>query len=338
MTQDTGWQEVVRSLLDDPRCVWSNGVFGALAEFERDGGEATRRPDSPMAGWITERGAIAIDLAKAPYLHAYETLSVSPEHWRHGLVLALPEAQLAKGPAGLSDLGPDRGALSEKNREDRLFDLGLGRAGVSFCVRTRNPALIATLEAAAGLAPLDPANDAMAAIKCHSPARVVITPLGRIEVYQEIPSSARGGTTPSGPHTHVLPKLLASGRTHDANMALPDGLVPLFFLFPAQPALDAHRETDHFSNCDHQAFQSLLKRFGRADYVSAKLAAESAMASGSDAKLPETLARVERLAWRVALRQAALLERLAPERLAAWQALLEPSRKGESEPRDLHHS
>jgi hypothetical protein len=57
----------------------------------------------------------------------------------------------------------------------------------------------------------EPGNPAMGMILAANPHRVFISRLGRIEVYQPIPPPS--GKSPEGPHTHVLPRLLKSGRT-----------------------------------------------------------------------------------------------------------------------------
>ena len=54
----------------------------------------------------------------------------------------------------------------------------------------------------------------MGMILAANPHRVFISRLGRIEVYQPIPPPS--GKSPEGPHTHVLPRLLQSRRTHPA--------------------------------------------------------------------------------------------------------------------------
>ena len=45
--------------------------------------------------------------------------------------------------------------------------------------------------------------------------------MGRVEVFQPIPSP--DGKSPEGPHTHVLPRLLAHGRLNAATVPVPDG-------------------------------------------------------------------------------------------------------------------
>ncbi len=56
------------------------------------------------------------------------------------------------------------------------------------------------------------------------------TPLGRIEVYAAIPTD--GGASPEGPHTHLLPSLLRTGRELAAGVELPPDLAPAAAFHP----------------------------------------------------------------------------------------------------------
>ncbi len=103
-----------------------------------------------------------------------------------------------------------------------LFDLGLGALQADFCVRINDHGLAARLREHAGRAVFEPGNPAMAMILAANPHRVFVSRLGRIEVYQPIPPPS--GKSPEGPHTHVLPRLLNSGRTHPATEPVPEGL------------------------------------------------------------------------------------------------------------------
>ncbi|GAB5470301.1 MAG: hypothetical protein Kilf2KO_33310 [Rhodospirillales bacterium] len=326
MTAKPDWLDLVRTHLAQPSSGWSSGVFGAIAEFEHAAGEAAGpRPGEDRVGVVTPRGALAISTPFQPSLLAYETLSANPVQWRQGLVFCLPAKGLERGPEVLTDLGEDSAALRPEDRAARIFDMGLGRPGVAFCVRSADPDLIALLASASGRSLFDADSPAMAAIKAQSPDRVVTTPLSRIEVYQTIGSTSRRIDTPIGPHTHLLPKLLASGRSHDANIPVPAGLVPLLSLYPAHPTQDQLGKSRPFDATAHLRFQDLLRDFGQSAYCAAKARAIAAMTEGA---APQALRseddRVTRTAWRVALRQLVAQGRLSDTTLAAWQALLEP--------------
>ena len=100
-----------------------------------------------------------------------------------------------------------------------------------------------------------------------NPHRVFISRIGRIEVYQPIPPAS--GKSPDGPHTHVLPKLLKSGRTHAATEPIPEGWIPCAHLYPAHPVRDGTRP-ESFDAASHESFQRMIERFGLPDGVAIK--------------------------------------------------------------------
>ncbi|MGH6800133.1 MAG: DUF6925 family protein, partial [Methylocella sp.] len=79
--------------------------------------------------------------------------------------------------------------------------------------------LLDTLKLASGLPLIDVLQVAGATIVRHSPARVVETALGRAEIYTPIPP--QGVQSPDGPHTHLHPGHLASGRATPPGIDLP---------------------------------------------------------------------------------------------------------------------
>jgi hypothetical protein len=101
---------------------------------------------------------------------------------------------------------------------------------------------------------------------------VFLAKVGRIEVYAPIPGP--GGTSPEGPHTHVLPKLLRSGRTHAATTPIPAGWVPCAALHPAHPYKDMMGQRIAFDATRHAAFQELLDRWGDPDLLAVKRGGE----------------------------------------------------------------
>lgn len=219
----------------DPAFGWSLGIFGAIAEFMRSADEQARlRVEDGRMDVVTERGGLRILSHPSALLVTYEMPSRHPERRARALAACLPVAEAARaGRATLTELGPDPEALRDEDRAGVLFDLGIGLDAVEACIRTSQPALVDALRRCEGR-PLFEAGDALAAILEHAPHRVFVSTLGRIEVYQPIPPA--DGRSPEGPHTHVLPKLLAHRRTHAANVPLPAGWVPCLSLHPPRPA------------------------------------------------------------------------------------------------------
>ena len=84
---------------------------------------------------------------------------------------------------------------------------------------------------------------------------------------------APDGKSPEGPHTHVLPRLLAHGRLNAATVPVPEGWLAGMTLFPAHPLLRADGEPIAFDAARYQAFQSLMKQFGDPALVAGKQAA-----------------------------------------------------------------
>lgn len=300
-------EALLREHLGNPESGWSMGCFGAIAEFHQDKGEiaVVDLPGELMRA--TRRGAIAFDRAalSGVTVVAYETLSPKRHRWSQALALCMPEHR-ARGSARsvLTELGPDDDAIRGIDRTGILFDMGLSLPQCDFCIRTSDPALLAELRSNLGLSVFDPDNSAMPAILSAHPHRVALTRLGRIEVYQKIGGPDTGGVSPPGPHTHVLPKLLRSGRTHSANTPIPEGLLPLAYLHPGNPVIDSMGKDRPFDGTLHEEFQSLLTRYGVEDCLEAKRRichAVNGRELPSDFEMPGS--RFARASARLALRQ-----------------------------------
>ena len=136
----------------------------------------------------------------------------------------------------------------------------------------------AQLRAHAGRAVFEPGNPAMGMILHANPHRVFISRLGRIEVYQPIPPPS--GKSPEGPHTHVLPKLLNSGRTHPATEPIPDGWIPCAHLYPPHPARDGLGEARPFDAARHDAFQQMMAACGDPETLAIKRRVVDAVRAG----------------------------------------------------------
>ena len=316
-------RKVIASALNDTRTGWSMGSFGAIAEFHHvDGDTAPVWPDAFAR--VTARGGVALtDLSDCQPV-AYETLSPKPDRWGQSVALCLPDdkARMARRTV-LTPLGPDRSALRAEDRGALLFDMGLDQPQVDFCIRTDDPDLIAVLDAAEGQSLFAPGNPVMAAILRAHPHRVAVTRIGRIEVYQKIGGPDTGGKSPVGPHTHILPKLMATGRTHSANTPIPDGLVPVAGLHPASPLTDPLGRDKPWDQKAFTAFQDLFQTWAPHGQAALKTLIRDLIAAGS---LPDDFAappgRHMRTALRIAIRQAEREDGETPT-TAAWRAMFD---------------
>jgi hypothetical protein len=286
--------------LADPASTWSVGGYGALAEFARDRGEPCELSATQA---LTARGAIRIEPRPGLTARAYEVLSVQPALWHHGVLFGLPAAAaVMPAPVGIAELGPDRAAVRPEDRAATLVDLGLGSSAFAFCVRTADAALIGVLRRAAGKTLLGAGPEIARSLLAANPHRVAISRAARIEVFQ--PIAPAGGATPSGPHTHLIPRLLRPRRAQSANIPAPADWVPGLTLYPPHPAKDEAGRPKPFARDEHAAFQRLLDDFGDADARAAKAALVAAVERGEAPErgcLPAT--RHARQACRIALRQ-----------------------------------
>jgi hypothetical protein len=320
--------------ISNPDTQWSLGTFGAIAEFSRDHGEPVRLVQSAEAvSAVTPRGGIT--LKPHASIRPFASEAITKTGWNQRIALCLPRDDCAMNQrAALTEIGPDRQAPREEDREAILFDLGLAALQADFCVRISDHGLAARLREHAGRSLFEPGNPAMAMILAANPHRVFVSRLGRIEVYQPIPPPS--GKSPEGPHTHVLPRLLQSRRTHPATEPVPEGWVPCAHLYPPHPARDGLGEARPFDAMHHHAFQRIMAACGdpaalatKRRVVDAVLAGEPPTAVASD--------RHGRVSVRIALRQMKS-QGHASAALTAWLASFDSAAPDEGDDEAaLHH-
>ncbi|MDP3077002.1 hypothetical protein [Bradyrhizobium sp.] len=326
--------DLLHRAIGDPDTQWSLGTFGAIAEFSRDRDEPViLRQSGDAVSAVTARGGIAI--RHDPRNRALASESITRSGWNQRIALCLPEADGAMGArAVLTELGADGAALRASDRDSILFDLGLGAPHADFCVRIGDPDTATELRRHAGRAVFETGNPAMRLILAANPHRVFISRLGRIEVYQPIPPAT--GRSPEGPHTHVLPKLLKSGRTHPATEPIPGGWVPCAHLYPPHPARDGLGEARPFDPARHDAFQSDIARFGNPEFLAIKRRVQDAIAAQQPpSAMPGD--RHGRAGIRIALRQLKAAGHVSPV-LQSWLQDFDPAGlETEADEADLHH-
>jgi hypothetical protein len=329
MTTTNHLFDILARQLADTEAGWSLGTFGAIAEFTRDSGEpaALHQADGAIAV-TTARGGLRIEISAKLRLIASE--QPTTESWSHRVALCLPQpACIMSARTALTEIGTDAGALRGKDRQGVLFDLGLGTLQVDVCVRSLDPEVVVALRGCTGRSVLASGSEAMRIILAAHPHRVFISRVGRAEVFQPIPPP--GGMSPAGPHTHLLPKLLASGRTHAATERVPDGWVPCAHIYPPHPLRDALGEARPFRRDHHAAFQALLERYGAPEQVALKRQVIDSIMAGrgpSEVSLPAD--RFSRATVRVALRQLQASDR-STTALAAWLSAYDRIDPGDAE-------
>ena len=318
MTSQAAVAKLLADQIADPDTQWSLGTFGAIAEFARDPDEevALSVSDGGVSA-VTARGGIAIRVWDD--MRPFASESLAKQHWNHRVAICLPVDTCAMNRrAALTELDVDADALREQDRGGVLFDLGLNAPQADLCIRVADRHVADELRRHVGRAVFEPDNPAMGLILAANPHRVFISRVGRAEVYQPIPP--HDGKSPEGPHTHVLPKLLKSGRTHPATEPIPEGFVPCAHFYPAHPAKDSLGQARAFAPSRHDAFQRLLAELGAPESAAFKREVMAAVARGEQ---PWTEARVSgrgaRANVRIALRQMKAAGD-ASQTLTAWLA------------------
>ncbi len=205
------------ALTTAPGTVWSVGVSGASAEF-------LGTADAPVVATRDRGGLVARHPGGALRIETPAGLRGFLSTRRDGaeLVLALHNARVrTTSPSVLTELGVDQTPLAA-SAPAPLFDLGVGAGGIRFCVRATDRALVGLLRTATGL-PILQQPELLAVLAGASPTRVLLSPVGRIEVTSRIPP--RDGASPAGPHTHLLPDRIDSATDRRLGVPLPDGYV-----------------------------------------------------------------------------------------------------------------
>lgn len=209
---------------------WTIGVIGGVAEFVSAQGAPTQVETQDNAVTAqTSGGRLRFVIDDDVRALTFEAASVPLTRSRIVLAVKRERGRLAVSDR-LAGLGRDANAVSPEDRTAELFDLGLGRKEARFCVRCANGNVETVLRRSIGSRFPDNLPQIGPALLAESPTRVVESALGRIEVSSIIPMP--GGTSPPGPHTHLLPDHLIAGRAMPAGMDLPRAYLPGSIFYP----------------------------------------------------------------------------------------------------------
>lgn len=255
---DRSFFKQLRQWASDPSHGWSIGSFGAIGEFVRDPDEPCDiASNSHSFTFRTERGAIRVENNPDLIPFAWDTLSSDGESWGHSLALCCPLT--ATPPPVIQALGPDSDAIKPEDQSSYLFDLGVGTGQIRMALRSDDPALVAAMQQSEGRSFLNN-MDLMREVLRAQPNRVLLSPAGRIEVYQNVPPP--DGKSPEGPHTHLLAKLVPLNRPHSANTPIPDTLQAALYFHPQSPWRNLLGERHDYRPAAAEFFQPYLDLFG----------------------------------------------------------------------------
>jgi predicted Fe-S protein YdhL (DUF1289 family) len=204
---------------------WVVGTPGAVAEFPPASDVSI---DVGPGGLTARSSGASLRVVVNEKVRAFALAEGGP------IVLGLPRGRAGiRSAFQLQPLGPDAAAIDEAQRADALFDIGIGRRYMRFCVRTGDEALASALSAQSGRH----WSEALPIIKDQlisvGPHRIVESAGARIEVFAGIPTP--GEPPPAGAHTHFLPEFLKSDEEIAAGLALPDYAAPIAIFYPKIP-------------------------------------------------------------------------------------------------------
>jgi predicted Fe-S protein YdhL (DUF1289 family) len=197
--------------------VWQIGVPGAGASFSgSDTGLAASILDGVLV--LATTGARAV-IRPTAGTRAFRMAGRTSQPER--IVLALHRVRFKLPPSAVvTCLGPDQDALDPARRRAELFDLGLARRSMLWCVRPHARTLVELLRENVGTEIMR-SPDLLQAIT-RSPGDFVVTSLlGRIEI-----DGSAAANELIGPNVVLEPALLASGRELEPGLHLPPDYVP----------------------------------------------------------------------------------------------------------------
>ncbi len=289
--------EILLNYLQHSDYTVSIGGYGAIAEYEGWPIEVESTDSTINFFSNNEKGAFVATILPNNELFAQESLSSNNRLWHQELVVTEKiGGSTYRSGNKLEEVGLDNQSLAAEGKKHLLFNLGTGLGNSIFCVRTDDRELISVLRNYLGKQITTKNHPAIESVVKASPTRVVISKVGRIEVYQKI-SRVR---TPKGPHTHLLPELLKEKKTHSQKLVLPPNTMPVLSFHPRRIS-----RLSPLGAKSCQQFDRILKSFGNRDYFNAKIQIIRALRSReSPLKLLSKSSSIENTALRVALIQS----------------------------------
>lgn len=218
----------VTSTLEAGHGTWVIGVVGAVAEFTAaQDADVDVHVDGDDITAFTQNGAMRVKINDDVRALTFDL----PDWERASRIVLAVKRERGRLPvaSGVEDLGLDTDALLQE-QNTKLYDLGLGRNEGRFCVRLGDCAALEALDASIGHAfPMALPMVAGPLVK-ESPTRIVESALGRIEVQGQFPPL--DAKSPDGPHTHLLPDHVETGRALPIGMDLPRAYLPGAIFYP----------------------------------------------------------------------------------------------------------
>ncbi|MFQ5782937.1 MAG: hypothetical protein ACE5GR_07790 [Nitrosopumilus sp.] len=179
--------------------------------------------------------------------------------WTQNIYLCIPK-QDAK--MSCRDKLTHLGHYKEGQDEGELWDLGLGKETLDACIIAKDEQTNKLLQQKEGQYVIDDPNFLRELVR-HSPTRFFKSKYAYIIVRQKIPLD--GEDELEGPHTHLLPPIIQSGKHFHA--PIPDEMIPMIQTDPFGSVIDGNGDFYKWNGFEEDKFQNFLRKYGNQEYL-----------------------------------------------------------------------
>lgn len=220
----------------------------------------------------THRATLCIDFDESITSVVAESGSHGCSPWTQSIYLCIQKQDAKMSSRNrLTHLGH----YKEGQDEGEVWDLGVGNDTLDACIIVKDEQTSQLLKQKEGKYIIDDPNF-LRQLVTHSPTRLFKSKFAYIIVRQKIPQE--GEDELEGPHTHLLPPIIKSGKHFD--VPIPDTMIPIIQTNPFGSIIDGNGDFHKWSGFEADKFQEFLNEYGDQDYISLKLAMRKRILQG----------------------------------------------------------
>jgi hypothetical protein len=242
---------------------WAIVRDGIVAEFSVVPGD---KPSVSFENNIlridTHRATLCINFDESIDFIVAESGAHGCSPWTQNVYLCVPK-QDAK--MSCRDKLTYLGHYKDVQDEGELWDLGVGNKTLDACIIAKDEQTNQLLKQKEGKYIIDDPNF-LRELVIHSPTRLFKSKHAYIIVRQKIPRE--GEDEVEGPHTHLLPHIIKSGKHFD--VPVPKTMIPVLQTNPFGSVIDGNGDFHKWNGFDEDKFQRFLEKYGDQGYVSLK--------------------------------------------------------------------
>ena len=242
---------------------WAIVRDGVVAEFSIvSGDKPTLSFENNILKVYTERATLCIDFNEKIDAVIAESGAHGCSPWTQNIYLCIPKQDAKMSCRNtLTHLGH----YKEGQDEGELWDLGVGKETLDACIIAKDEETNQLLKQKEGNYIIDDSNFFGELVK-HSPTRLFKSKYAYIIVRQKIPQD--GEDELDGPHTHLLPPIIHSGRHF--HVPIPDNMIPIIQTDPFGSVVDGNGDFYKWDGFEEDKFQEFLQKFGNQEYLQLK--------------------------------------------------------------------